>query len=72
MKIVERMLERGIQEFVDFDAMQFGFMPGRGTKDKRQTCWLWEECKRNIEIRRKSCVCVLLMLRRHSIEFQES
>ena len=32
-KIVERVLERRIRELVNIDAMQFGFMPGRGTTD---------------------------------------
>ena len=33
MKIVERVLERRIRESINVDAMQFGFMPGRGTKN---------------------------------------
>ena len=33
MKIVERVLERRIREFINIDSMQFGFMPGRGTAD---------------------------------------
>ena len=33
MKIVERVLKRRIRELVNFDSMQFGFMPGRGTTD---------------------------------------
>ena len=32
-KIVERVLEKKIQKLVNVDAMQFGFMPGRGTTD---------------------------------------
>ena len=32
-KILERILESLIREVVDIDAMQFGFMPGRGTTD---------------------------------------
>ena len=31
MKIVERVLENRIRELVMIDAMQFGFMPGKGT-----------------------------------------
>ena len=33
MKVVERVLERRILELVSIDSMQFGFMPGRGTKN---------------------------------------
>ena len=32
-KIVEKVLQRKIQELVNIDVMQFGFMPGRGTTD---------------------------------------
>ena len=31
MKVIKRMLERGIRALVDFDEAQFGFMPGKGT-----------------------------------------
>ena len=33
MKLLERVLVSFIQEMVDIDAMQFGFVPGRGTTD---------------------------------------
>ena len=33
MKVVERVLERRIRELVNIDAMQFDFIPGRGTID---------------------------------------
>ena len=33
MKVMERVIECRLQEIVDVDAMQFGFMPGRGTTD---------------------------------------
>ena len=33
MKIIEKVLEGGIQALVDFDEAQFGFMPGKGTID---------------------------------------
>ena len=33
MKIVERVLEKSVREFVKVDDMQFGFMPGKGTTD---------------------------------------
>ena len=33
MKILERMLERRVQELVNNDSIQFGFMSGRGTTD---------------------------------------
>jgi len=33
MKVTVRVFERRIREKVNFDAMQFGFMPGKGTTD---------------------------------------
>ena len=33
MKVIERVLERRIGEKVKIDAMQIGFMPGKGTTD---------------------------------------
>ena len=33
MKVIERVFERRIREKVKIDAMQFGFMPGKGTAD---------------------------------------
>ena len=33
VKVIERVLERRIQELVNIDSMQFGFMPGRGMTD---------------------------------------
>ena len=33
MKIVERVLGRGIRELVDVDSMHFGFVPVRGATD---------------------------------------
>ena len=33
MKVFERVIEKYIQDAVDIDEMQFGFMPGKGTMD---------------------------------------
>ena len=33
MKVIECVFERRIKEKVKIDAMQFGFMPGKGTTD---------------------------------------
>ena len=33
MKIIEGVLDTRIQELVNIDSMQFGFMPGRGMTD---------------------------------------
>ena len=33
MKVIERVFERRIREKVKINAMQFGFMPGKGTTD---------------------------------------
>ena len=47
MKIVERVLERRIQELVNIDSMQFGFMPGRGTTDALFVARRMQEEKRD-------------------------
>ena len=36
MKVIEHVFERKIREKVKTDAMQFGFMPGKGTTDARE------------------------------------
>ena len=33
MKVSERVIEQNIRELVDIDAMQFGFIPGKGAMD---------------------------------------
>ena len=33
MKVFKRAIKQKIQEVFDIDAMEFGFMPGRGTID---------------------------------------
>jgi len=43
MKVIERVFERRISEKVKIDAMQFGFMPGKGTTDAIFTVWQMEE-----------------------------
>ena len=67
VKIVERVLERGIRELENIGAIQFGFMLA---EEPQTHCLLREECKRKIGITRKSCRSVLWILRNHLIEFQ--
>ena len=67
IKIVERITERRVRELVNIDSMQFGFLLGRGTTD---ALFIVRRCRRNIGIKRKSCSLVLVILRRHLIEFQ--
>ena len=43
MKVIERGFERRIREKVKIDAMQFGFMPGKGTTDAIFTVWQMQE-----------------------------
>ena len=33
MKVFERVIRKKIREMIDIDAMQFGFMSGKGTMD---------------------------------------
>ena len=43
IKLLERVLERRIRDKVKIDAMQFGFMPGKGTTDAIFTVWQMQE-----------------------------
>ena len=43
MKVIERVFERRIREKVKIDAIQFGFMPGKGTTDAIFTVWQMQE-----------------------------
>ena len=58
IKIVERVLENRIREFVTLDDMQFGFGPGKSTT---HALFIPGECKRSFVEESKSCqpTCVL-------------
>ena len=43
MKVIHRVFETRIREKVKIDAMQFGFMPGKGTTDAIFTVWQMQE-----------------------------
>ena len=43
IKVTERVFERMIREKVKIDAMQFGFIPGKGTTDAIFTVWQMQE-----------------------------
>ena len=43
MKVIEHVFERRIREKVKIDAMQFGFMPGKGITDAIFTVWQMQE-----------------------------
>jgi len=42
-KVIEHVFERRITEKVNIDAMQFGFLPGKGTTDAIFTVWQMQE-----------------------------
>jgi len=42
-EVIELVIERRIREKVKIDAMQFGFMPGKGTTDAIFTVWQMQE-----------------------------
>ena len=43
MKVIEHVFERRIREKVKIDAMQFGFVPRKGTTDAIFTVWQMQE-----------------------------
>ena len=45
MKVMERVLEKRVRSQVKIDDMQFGFMPGKGTKD---AIFIMRQMKENI------------------------
>ena len=68
MKVVEKVLERRIGELVYIDAIRLGFMLGRGRIDGLSVVrTMQEKCKD----KKRSCICVLWILRRHLKKFQE-
>ena len=56
IKVIERVFERRIREKVKIDAMQFGFMPGKGTTDAIFTVWQMQE-KYGCKIKKLLCFC---------------
>jgi len=43
MKVIERVFQQRIREKVKINAMQFGFMPGKGTTDAIFIVWQMQE-----------------------------
>ena len=66
MKGIERVIEKIIRERISIADMQFGFMPGRGTRDSYSGSY-----KKNILLRTRNCTSHLLTLKRPSIAYQE-
>ena len=64
MKIIERLLEKMIQESINVDAKQFGFMPDRETVDALLFVRSMQEKYR------ESCAYVLWIFGLHLKEFQ--
>jgi len=54
--VIERVFERRIREKVKVDAMQFGFMPGKGTTDAIFTVW---QMKVNVGVKERSSTLLL-------------
>jgi len=54
IKLIERVFERRIGEKVKIDAMQFGFMPGKGTTDTDTIFTIYGRCKRNTGVKESS------------------
>ena len=68
MKIVKRLLERRVRALVDFDEVQFGFMPGKGTID---ALFLVRRLQEEHRAKDKRSTCVLLIWKRHLTEYPE-
>ena len=68
MKVIERVFERRIREKVKIDAMQFGFMPGKGTTDAIFT--VRQMLQEKYGCKRKKLYFTFLDLEKHLIEYQ--
>ena len=68
VKIVESVPEKRIRELVNIAARQFNFVPVRGTTD---ALFVVRKMQEEYKDKKKNCICVLLILKRHLIEFQE-
>ena len=55
-KVVERIFEDRIQQQIDIDDMQFGFMKGKGTTD---AILLYDRCSRSLELKERSSILAL-------------
>ena len=66
MKLLERVLDSFIREMVDIDAMQFGFVPRRGTTD---AIFSSANCKRSTSLQTSHFTSPLLIWRRLSTEY---
>ena len=68
VKVIECVFERRIREKVKIDAMQFGFMPGKGTTDAIFTVRQMQE---KFECKRKKLNFAFVDLKKHLIEYPE-
>ena len=59
IKIVERALQKRLQDIINLDESQFGFMPGKGTVD---AIFVLERMEKSFERRRKACISVFFYL----------
>ena len=59
MKIIERVLESRIQELVNIDSIQFGFMPGRGKTDALFVMQRMQEEYMYRDKKKKLCMCFM-------------
>jgi len=68
MKVVERIIKDRIQQQIDIDDMQFGFMKGKGTTD---AILLYDRCRRSLELKLRNSVLVLCVWKKLLIGFRE-
>jgi len=68
MKVVERIFELRIQQQIDKDDMQFGFMEGKGTTD---TIFIVRQMQRSLELKERNSILALWIWKKLSIGFRE-
>ena len=59
MKVLERVVDKGLGEIVDIDGVQFGFMKGKGTT---HAIWIVRQIQENMLVRNNNLNCAFVDL----------
>jgi len=68
IKVVERIFGHRIQQQIDIDDMQFGFMKGKGTSD---TIFIVSRYRRGLQFKERGSILALWIWKKLLIVFQE-